>query len=1457
MKMKMATGTSYFVVYRTLPIRWYLVLISQIPRVNLPSKAIWFTYGQSNRARLNPYKFTYNGEDAPGTSLNPYYKFKAQNGWGTYRENTTSPYTWEYPFVDETDIHDRSMACLLKSIQLPSGGIMNIEYESHDYAYVQDKHAMKMFKLLGVGKDAASGLQPDNLLYEKTTNPRDFTEYNTLFVELPQATTTDDFKKRYLRDMLTKDSDDKQKYLYLNARVSVSPPNASNAAATKKYEQITYYYQIKDAGVVLDPNAQTGTRAWIKLKPKHIRRGATSDKKEVNPISFKAWSLVRKELNELIFPSSNPMLTEGEDGLGQARGLTGLINDLKIMVSGYNNMLRSRQIANEIDPEHSWMRLYEPTGFRKGGGARVKKIVLDDNYASMIAAMPADVWQTDRNKTAAELYKNGTYGQQYQYTTEDADFLEGKQEIISSGVASNLPGGIRAENPLVQPKFFLQRVALHPDTDIMMEEPLGEQFMPSPSIVYSKVTVRPLKESRIECSASGYTVHEHYTAKDFPVRFDETTIGARKTPSWIFTPFTNTSLDYYSATQGYTTIKNDMHGKLKRTAVYGQDPVTPISATEHYYRVDDAGKLDNEAVPVVMPNGSRTTARIGVEMDAVVDARQFSSTTMSGDFEGNFDLAALGWLPIPIPTGWPVPTMERTRLRTIVLSKLIYQFGILDSVVAYDNGACISTSNRAWDAETGEVLLTQIQNEFNDDRFAFNYPARWAYREMGAASFNQDMTWTAEGTNYLHFASLTNGQDYRDFFALGDKLLISPIITFGPVPISMPMMEIWVTNVYQTGVELMDRTGRKIDYSHPAIQFQQIKIVESGRKNTIKASMAAMTTTKDPFDQNNQLSPQGKVLDASAIEYDDKALIICGPLVKHEECLACDNPSVEAKQFLALMQALADQGLWLSTTPINITDALTHHDASGQKILNELGLSLDVEHTCGITDCDIFYQAELTPNDECARGLKVKFLEDCGSGIVPVSGCQQGFDLNFDFSQFPDGELFCLHHITRLSEIEGHPEICETDHRLYMNAFIDFCEDATLTETIPVEGVACFPIINNCQYYKSQGDCVSEGTQLNPYIHGLRGNWHPIKGHAYVTGRTAPNLIQLSDPNNALEPLPVNVQTDIRNDGTYGVFNPFWLYSQSSNSWVQDNTNWQWASEVTKFLPYNFVIENCSPLDIYSSAVYGYDYKLPVAVAGNAEFHQVTSVDFESESDVSSLCRARFLIGNGEDFPALTSNHAHSGKQSMLVDQANSISAFHPLKVDEVEDPNCSTPRVVTNYLKKNNCLGNFSPSVDEYILSVWVKSASYDNPAIPVKASNYDHAGIDILINGDLVTDVTEARSSIIDGWQQVEYAFAVTEDHMTDPGADIKDIEIKFKNTDPMHLAYFDDLRIHPADASMVSYVYDPIELRLVAQGDERNYFTFYSYRPDGGLTGTMRETARGKQSLNYNEANAAKVN
>jgi hypothetical protein len=61
-----------------------------------------------------------------------------------------------------------------------------------------------------------------------------------------------------------------------------------------------------------------------------------------------------------------------------------------------------------------------------------------------------------------------------------------------------------------------------------------------------------------------------------------------------------------------------------------------------------------------------------------------------------------------------------------------------------------------------------------------------------------------------------------------------------------------------------------------------------------------------------------------------------------------------------------------------------------------------------------------------------------------------------------------------------------------------------------------------------------------------------------------------------------------------------------------------------------------------------------------------------------------------------------------------------------------------------------------------------------------------------------------------------------------------------------YFDDLRIHPFNANMKSFVYNPVNLRLMAEQDENNYSTFYEYDDDGTLIRVKKETERGIQTI-----------
>ena len=75
---------------------------------------------------------------------------------------------------------------------------------------------------------------------------------------------------------------------------------------------------------------------------------------------------------------------------------------------------------------------------------------------------------------------------------------------------------------------------------------------------------------------------------------------------------------------------------------------------------------------------------------------------------------------------------------------------------------------------------------------------------------------------------------------------------------------------------------------------------------------------------------------------------------------------------------------------------------------------------------------------------------------------------------------------------------------------------------------------------------------------------------------------------------------------------------------------------------------------------------------------------------------------------------------------------------------------------------------------------------------------------------------------------------------------IEISLVNNSGTVPVYFDDVRIHPIDGSMKSFVYDPETFRLMSELDENNFSTFYEYDNEGGLIRVKKETSRGIKTI-----------
>ncbi|MHC0439215.1 hypothetical protein [Flavobacterium sp. 3-210] len=147
-----------------------------------------------------------------------------------------------------------------------------------------------------------------------------------------------------------------------------------------------------------------------------------------------------------------------------------------------------------------------------------------------------------------------------------------------------------------------------------------------------------------------------------------------------------------------------------------------------------------------------------------------------------------------------------------------------------------------------------------------------------------------------------------------------------------------------------------------------------------------------------------------------------------------------------------------------------------------------------------------------------------------------------------------------------------------------------------------------------------------------------------------------------------------------------------------------------------------------------------------------------------------------------------------------------------------------------------------EYILSAWVKEESseqvktYTNPSIKISFYNNKEA---LDIPGQRI-DFIYAKPSgdIIDGWQRVVQKFKIPSNTIT--------LGLELENMSPSIPVYFDDIRIHPLQGSIKSFIYDPQTFKLMSELDENNYSTFYEYDNEGGLVRVKKETAKGVKTI-----------
>ena len=248
------------------------------------------------------------------------------------------------------------------------------------------------------------------------------------------------------------------------------------------------------------------------------------------------------------------------------------------------------------------------------------------------------------------------------------------------------------------------------------------------------------------------------------------------------------------------------------------------------------------------------------------------------------------------------------------------------------------------------------------------------------------------------------------------------------------------------------------------------------------------------------------------------------------------------------------------------------------------------------------------------------------------------------------------------------------------------------------------------------------------------------------------------------------------------------------------------------------------------------------------------TIDGVSVDGSVSLCNNQFVhVGFQSGMPMTNPQYEWRFGETTLNEGEPSKSEFVHYQVTnsgrlvvEVSMDNCRNRMRVGVDIAANNCVASscndcpsrFSPTPGEkYTLSGWVSAEDQIG-----RMDSFEKVYILLVFNliGSDTPDSVKCYpdGNIIDGWQRISKNFVIPQN--------AEKMRIALKNESSDNRVYFDDIRFHPFNASVKSYVYDPKTLRLAAELDDENYATFYEYDEEGALVRIKKETERGVMTI-----------
>lgn len=1295
---------------------------SELNEGKLTLDSIWFSYNGNLKKAKSKYVFYYP-EDK-----NPKYNYNRNDRWGNYKPETDgidnnpgglSNADYPYTVQDGSKAGKYAAAWTMNKILLPSGGVINMEYEADDYAYVQNKRAASMCQLAGFGNTKT----PDAIQQNNKNLYNGNVEYNYIYIKLPLAVTGNTPIEK--QKELTARYFDNVKQLYMKLAVKMPPTPGIGGS-----EMIPVYADIAEYGLVADDIAY--------VKVINVEGGST-------PMVQQALQFIKQQLPGKAYPGYNVK----DEGTAKSvmLALAGMIQSIAALEMGDDNVLKISSKCRQVETDKSFARLTNPHFKKYGGGLRVKKVVINDNWNKMTSQYEA------------------TYGQEYMYTT--TEIINGKPTTISSGVAAWEPSIGSDENPHKDIMGFMNHNKGGPYDFGAIEMPVGEAFYPSPMVGYSRVEILSIHKDTVK-NLPTRQVTEFFTTKDFPFKSTCTPLtdpeaNVKYEPKAILQLLKLDMKKAVTQSQGFLVEMNDMNGKVNTQSTYSAlDSVYPVSFTQNFYNVEKTNGnayTFNHVFPTIDKADGivHNNSIIGRDIEVMTDFRQHKTETITKNLSINFDFFFIGIFPIPLTNFLQPIVYEGMTYRSASILKVVNHYGMLDSVVSIDKGSMVSTKNLVYDAETGNPLLTRTNNEHDKPVYNFSYPAHWAYSGMGPAYKNIDAVY--ENLTFRH-GLLENKMD-MSIFESGDEMYTLAENNYNVPPAGLCDInagtdpwtklgknyatKIWAVNTAKVGsltpqFVFMDAQGNPYN----AVKAT-IRIIRSGHRNMLDQTVGNITSMNNPI-KNGQLvfNDAANIIQTSAATFKDHWRVdndfyafdttIVQPVyarVRKRDFAHVDNIDVTADKYGAepyTYSASKNDYLHLYSRSKKYTlFQKSQRHATRSFLLYDFN-----ENNSPLPDGAVLYAAFLSLNshtnnenikDPSANhpGYHGNLFSQSTLRLAEIKSLKN----NWFKTNVPNPNQWGItyfaneQNLSAQSSIVPQAIIGNENYYLFTDENKNYSEGRINITNIVAENIGsplynakklgvqlrlindipgnninqnfqrCFwgnvevpwvnPILS--YYYYVCGDSVKYIPKFwDPYVNTLikcpsvkvpttfclskftRKAMNPYVEGVLGNWRVDTTYAYYSDRKET-EP---STAIDTRTAGAIASYQNFWNFN--ANYLQRNNASkdlWVWNSTITQYNRKGYEIENKDPLGRFNSGLYGYNQQLPIAVANNARIREILFDGFEDYNYKTVLdcitCKPHRYAYFNNVATNIDNSQKHTGRYSLRVDGGKNLVLDAPI----------------------------------------------------------------------------------------------------------------------------------------------------------------------------------------------------